>query len=426
MGCRGGRRAGVVLQKPVAEGVHNGVVTDARNSKVQEESEESANKMGARNSRDVNAAREVPGMENLSDAVGVRVALFTWWHANARDLPWRFGRTTPWGVLVCEVMSQQTQMSRVVPYWTTWMRVWPDTQALAKASTAEVITAWGRLGYPRRALRLQECARVVEQRCGGELPRSYDELMSLPGIGDYTASAVMSFAYGKRIAVIDTNVRRVLSRVFLGVESRGGAAPASERELAVKVLPCDEPGHANGRGACGGEFGKTLAAESAVGQERQRGRESQTVPVEHDGPERGGRFAEPRTSTVPVDEKLSETASQTWNQAVMELGAIVCTAKAPLCDSCPLAGQCAFLAAGRPCLGEGRTRPRQRFNGTDRQVRGLVLNALRALAPGENSLSRERVEGLWGDRVQLDQCIASLDDDRLVEILPDGSVRLPR
>lgn len=152
----------------------------------------------------------------------VRALLSAWWEANARDLPWRFGRTTPWGVLVSEVMSQQTQMSRVVPYWTDWMRVWPDVTALAGASTAEVITAWGRLGYPRRALRLQECARVAFEQYHGRLPQTYDELTALPGIGDYTASAVLSFAFGVRIAVVDTNIRRVLSRVFLGVESRGG------------------------------------------------------------------------------------------------------------------------------------------------------------------------------------------------------------
>ena len=119
---------------------------------------------------------------------------------------------------------------RVVPYWTDWMERWPDTRALAEAPKAEVITAWGRLGYPRRALRLQECARVVAEDYADKLPRTYDELTALPGIGDYTASAVMSFAFGERIAVIDTNIRRVLSRVFLGVESaRGSDQPGRTR-----------------------------------------------------------------------------------------------------------------------------------------------------------------------------------------------------
>ena len=108
----------------------------------------------------------------------ISLRLGAWWEANARDLPWRFGRATPWGVLVSEVMSQQTQMSRVVPYWNDWMARWPDARALAAAPKADVITAWGRLGYPRRALRLQECARVVAEEYGDELPRTYDELVA--------------------------------------------------------------------------------------------------------------------------------------------------------------------------------------------------------------------------------------------------------
>lgn len=296
----------------------------------------------------------------VTDAEWAHARLGAWWEANARDLPWRFGRATPWGVLVSEVMSQQTQMSRVVPYWTDWMRMWPDAAALAGASAAEVITAWGRLGYPRRALRLQECARAVADRWHDDLPRGYDDLIALPGIGDYTASAVMSFAYGERIVVIDTNIRRVLSRLFLGVESRGGSASPAERDLANRALPRDA------------------------------------------------------------------RRSVTWNQSVMELGAVVCTAKTPLCDACPVRDRCAFLAAGRPGLGERRTRPRQRFAGTDRQVRGLVLDALRGLPDGETSLPRARLEALWADRVQLDKCVASLDDDGLIEMLPDGAVRLPR
>ena len=296
-------------------------------------------------------------MMNDTDT-NIALRLAAWWESNARDLPWRFGRATAWGVLVSEVMSQQTQMSRVVPYWTAWMERWPDARALADAPKAEVITAWGRLGYPRRALRLQECARTVAERYDGALPRTYDELVALPGVGDYTASAVMSFAFGERIAVIDTNIRRVLARAFRGEESLGGSASQMERETARRLLP------------------------------------------------------------------ESDKVSVVWNQAVMELGATVCTAKAPLCESCPIAGQCAFLRNGRPGLGQRRTRPRQRFQGTDRQVRGLVLEALRGL-PSDGTLERARVERLWEDRVQLDACVASLDDDGLVEMLPDGSLRLP-
>ena len=335
--------------------------------------------------------------DRANRAARIRLRLAAWWEANARDLPWRFGRATPWGVLVSEVMSQQTQMSRVVPYWTQWMERWPDAKALAAAPKADVITAWGRLGYPRRALRLQECARVVSSECGDELPRGYDALIALPGVGDYTASAVMSFAYGERVAVIDTNIRRVLSRLFCGEESRGGAASPLERVLANEVLPSDGDDGANG-------------VSRDVSQ----------------GVSRGVSRRAPRATPPSV----------VWNQSVMELGALVCTAKNPLCEQCPVSTDCAFLAAGRPGLGERRTRPRQRFQGTDRQVRGIVLKALRELPTGlvgsgdstdsAESLPRERVESLWRDHVQLDACIAGLDEDGLIEILPDGALRLPR
>ena len=242
----------------------------------------------------------------------ISLRLGAWWEANARDLPWRFGRATPWGVLVSEVMSQQTQMSRVVPYWNDWMARWPDARALAAAPKADVITAWGRLGYPRRALRLQECARVVAEEYGDELPRTYDELVALPGIGDYTASAVLSFAFGERIAVIDTNIRRVLSRVFLGTESRGGAASPAERALANRMLP----------------------------QDRVRGDGADCT----DHAYRSGEHTFLQRSEPP---------SVTWNQSVMELGAVVCTAKTPLCEICPIVDDCAFLKAGRPGLGSG-------------------------------------------------------------------------
>ncbi|WP_101621425.1 A/G-specific adenine glycosylase [Bifidobacterium parmae] len=341
------------------------------------------------------------GVPERSRTARVRLRLAAWWEANARDLPWRFGRATPWGILVSEVMSQQTQMSRVVPYWTAWMERWPDAAALAAAPKSDVIGAWGRLGYPRRALRLQECARVVAGACGDELPRTYDALVALPGVGDYTASAVMSFAYGERIAVVDTNIRRVLSRVFAGEESRGGAASAAERALAAAVLPGDD-----GSDGAGSDDDDDVP--------RDVSRDSGDVP--HDVSRDGSR--------IP---------SVMWNQSVMELGALVCTAKNPLCGHCPVRDDCAFLAAGRPGLGERRTRPRQRFRGTDRQVRGIVLDALRGLpAASEQSagrasvLERATVETLWKDHAQLDRCVASLDEDGLIEILPGGAIRLPR
>ena len=299
------------------------------------------------------------------------------------------GRATPWGVLVSEVMSQQTQMSRVVPYWTDWMRVWPDVTALAGASTAEVITAWGAARLPAPGVAAAGVRpRGVRAIPRYRLPQTYDELTALPGIGDYTASAVLSFAFGVRIAVVDTNIRRVLSRVFLGVESRGGAASPVRAGARRQVLPQDDETDVRDAIEAANARETVNAPESAIREMTQR-------------------------STRP---------SVIWNQSVMELGALVCTAKNPLCDQCPIGEHCAFLAASRPGLGERRTRPRQRFQGTDRQVRGIILDALRA----EPILARERLESLWPDHVQLDKCIASLDDDGLVDMLPDGSLRLPQ
>ena len=330
-------------------------------------------------------------MENTETALAetepIRLRLFDWWSRYARDLPWRFGRTTPWGVLVSEVMSQQTQMSRVVPYWTAWMRVWPDAASLAAAPKAEVITAWGRLGYPRRALRLQECARQVAGQYADRLPRDYDQLVALPGIGDYTASAVMSFAYGERIAVIDTNIRRVLSRVFLGRESKGGAASREERQLAWQVLPEDEDPEASDHRVNGDDRLET---------------------------------ADPQIRSAA----WREPPSARWNQAVMELGATVCVARKPACDICPLAGHCRFLKAGLPGLGSGRTRPRQRFAGTDRQIRGSILQALRQASGAP--VFRKDLKPLCDDEIRLDRCIASLDEDGLLEIGQDGSLSLPQ
>ena len=125
-------------------------------------------------------------------------AVIEWYRGHARDLPWRAPGTTPYGVLVSEVMSQQTPVARVVPAWRRWMDRWPDPAALAEAGTAEVLRMWGALGYPRRALRLIECARAVVERHGGRLPCDLEALRALPGIGEYTAGAVLAFAFGRR------------------------------------------------------------------------------------------------------------------------------------------------------------------------------------------------------------------------------------
>ncbi len=165
--------------------------------------------------------------------------LIAWFEASARELPWREAGTTPWGVLVSEVMSQQTPVSRVAPRWLDWMQRWPGPHELAAASTTDVLRAWDRLGYPRRALRLVACARAVVESWGGELPRTEADLRSLPGIGEYTAAAVAAFAYRGRAVVLDTNVRRVLARLLGGEALPAPSLTRAERDRAAGVLPAD-------------------------------------------------------------------------------------------------------------------------------------------------------------------------------------------
>jgi A/G-specific adenine glycosylase len=286
--------------------------------------------------------------------------LLRWYDANARDLPWRAADATPWGVLVSEVMLQQTPVARVLPMWTDWLTRWPEPAALAESSAGEAIRHWGRLGYPRRALRLHQAATAIVQRHGGVVPSSYAELLALQGIGTYTAAAVASFAFGARHAVVDTNVRRVQARAVTGVALPAPALTAAELRLAEGILPDDD----------------------------------------------------------------AQVAG--WNVAVMELGALVCTARSPACDSCPVRRRCAWVAAGSPAY-DGWARRTQPWPGTDRQVRGRLLAELRAsTAPvTRRDLHQAAAPAGGGDRGQAERCLAGLVTDGLVEALPGATYRLP-
>jgi A/G-specific adenine glycosylase len=269
-------------------------------------------------------------------------------------------------VLVSEVMLQQTPVARVLPVWIDWLQRWPDPASLAAAPPGEAIRHWGRLGYPRRALRLHQAATQIVERHEGRVPSSYMELLALPGIGGYTAAAVASFAFGGRHAVVDTNVRRVEGRAVSGVALPAPALTAAEQRLAEALLPPPEPDRPGGG---------SVAA---------------------------------------------------WNVAVMELGALVCTARNPHCQHCPLRDRCAWLLAGAPPY-HGRAHPVQRWHGTDRQVRGRLLQALRE-SPGP--LRRDDLEAVCPtetlrDVGQRDRCLDSLVADGLVEPLPGGRWRLP-
>jgi A/G-specific adenine glycosylase len=274
-----------------------------------------------------------------------------WYARHARDLPWRGSEASPWSVMVSEFMLQQTPVSRVLPVHEEWLRRWPTPAALAAEPSGEAVRAWGRLGYPRRALRLHAAAVTIVERHDGRVPESYDDLRALPGVGDYTAAAIASFAYGRRHAVLDTNVRRVLARVVGGVELPAPAVTRAEREAAVALLPEDEP---------------TAAA---------------------------------------------------WSVAVMELGALVCTAARPRCDACPVAELCAWRSAGSPPY-EGPPRRGQTWAGTDRQCRGRLLAVAR---DSDGPVHRSRLDAVWSDEPQRVRCLASLvSDGLLVHAGPDA------
>ncbi|WP_031487416.1 A/G-specific adenine glycosylase [Streptomyces bicolor] len=163
-----------------------------------------------------------------------------WFDDNARDLPWRRPEAGPWGVMVSEFMLQQTPVNRVLPVYEQWLTRWPRPADLAKDAPGEAVRAWGRLGYPRRALRLHGAAVAIAERHGGDVPTDHAQLLALPGIGEYTAAAVASFAYGQRHPVLDTNVRRVFARAVTGVQYPPNATTAAERKLARALLPDDD------------------------------------------------------------------------------------------------------------------------------------------------------------------------------------------
>ena len=277
-------------------------------------------------------------------------------------------------MLISEIMLQQTPVVRVLPVWEMWLRRWPEPAALAREPAGEAVRAWGRLGYPRRALRLHAAAVAIERDHGGRVPQDYAELLELPGVGSYTAAAVAAFAFGRRETVVDTNIRRVHARLFSGSALPAPALTAAEVRLAAELLPSD--------------------AGSSV----------------------------------------------RWNASVMELGALVCTARAPKCAVCPVRDRCAWLAAGEPP--PSYTPKGQAWHGTDRQVRGGVMAVLRlADAPVPAEMFQQAPADLGFEAAgigvplaalhrlncapeQLERALAGLLADGLAE-LHQGGYRLP-
>ncbi|MEV4768586.1 A/G-specific adenine glycosylase [Micromonospora humida] len=277
-----------------------------------------------------------------------------WYEQNARDLPWRVPGVGGWPILVSEVMLQQTPVVRVLPAWHAWLARWPDPAVLAADTPAEAIRMWGRLGYPRRAVRLRECAVAIVERHGGRVPDQLDQLLALPGIGTYTARAVAAFAYGQRHPVVDTNVRRVVSRAVAGAPDAGPATTPADLVACAELLP------------------------------------------------------------------VEPAAAALASAAFMELGAIVCTARSPRCTSCPVESICAWRASGQAAP-TGPTRKVQRYAGTDRQVRGLLLGVLReATGP----VPHQRLDQVWHDDVQRARALAALVKDGMVEPVGEDHFRL--
>ena len=165
--------------------------------------------------------------------------IIAWFKKNQRDLPWR--KSDAWGVMVSEFMLQQTPVNRVLPIYETWMKRWPTAAALAQATPADVIKAWGRLGYPRRALRLHECAKEITSSHNGTIPNTEAELRKLPGIGEYTAAAIVAFAFAQRSLVLDINIRRLFARLFDGVETPKPSASRAEKSKYEALIPERNP-----------------------------------------------------------------------------------------------------------------------------------------------------------------------------------------
>lgn len=179
--------------------------------------------------------RSVPPLQ-VADLVRLHRQVIAWFEVSQRDLPWRRG-ASPWAVMVSEFMLQQTPVARVVPVYETWVQRWPKPSSLAVESPGEAVRAWGRLGYPRRALRLHAAAVAIVARHHGEVPTSLHDLRALPGVGSYTAAAVSSFAFGGRHVVLDTNVRRVLARIASAEQFPAASLTPTERDLATSLMP---------------------------------------------------------------------------------------------------------------------------------------------------------------------------------------------
>ncbi len=307
----------------------------------------------------------------------VHSSLLQWYAAEQRDLPWR-ATNDPYAILVSEIMLQQTQVDRVLPKYRQFLAAFPTLADLASASTSDVISVWVPLGYNRRAVSLQSIARQVLNDYGGRIPDTIDELLKLKGIGRYTAGAIACFAYHKQVATVDTNIRRVLHRIFIGLEQLQPRLNDAEMlTIAEQVLPAGE--------------------------------------------------------------------AYNWNQALMDLGATVCTSHSPNCISCPLQQSCCACAemsqyslfpSGsvlRQLRKVAEKKPDYQvsrpFKSTNRYFRGRIVALLRGLSssirmPLTDLGQQLKADFSAGDLPWLQKIVDGLVKDGLVDRTEDG-VKLP-
>jgi A/G-specific adenine glycosylase len=310
----------------------------------------------------------------------VHAQLLQWYEAEQRDLPWRT-TSDPYAILVSEIMLQQTQVDRVLPKYHQFLAAFPTLADLANAPTAEVISVWVPLGYNRRAVSLQSIARQVIAEYHGRIPDTIDELLKLKGIGRYTAGAVACFAYRKQVATVDTNIRRVLHRIFLGLE-----VGSRQEELRVN------------------DAQMLLLAEQV----------------------------------------LPEGEAYNWNQALMDLGATICTSNNLECTRCPLQNTCrAYTEMSQYSLFPSGTVFRQLkkvaekksgyqsqpFTSTNRYFRGRIIDLLRTLSAGQRMPLTElgpriKAEYSLDDAAWLQKIVTGLARDGLLDYTEEG-VRLP-
>lgn len=244
--------------------------------------------------------------DNTNRVVGL---ILRWYAGHGRALPWRKTRD-PYRILISETMLQQTQVQRVLGKYPEFLRRFPTVRSLANAPLRDVVMIWRGMGYNNRAVRLHLLARMVAQTHGGTLPDNHKGLLALPGIGRYTANALLAFAFGRSVPVVDVNVRRVLSRIFWRMKS---TSSIQDEETVWR------------------------AAESLLPPGR----------------------------------------AYDWNQALMDLGATICTARAPRCDTCPVVSVCASWNTMRRTATQSVKRERS-FQGTpNRAYRGRIVEVLR-------------------------------------------------